>query len=510
MKKQLYHIQMIVLILGTGLLSSCNDFFNLDPENGIKNNKFYTNRNDLNAASYGIYAALTPEVHKFLLWGSARADMVTAGEGSDVYVNEFINNNVTDLNPYTDYSGLYKAISRCNHQLENIDRVEIKDESLGKDDLDAFRGEAYYMRALCYFYLVRTYKEFPLITSDISNTVLYVNADGDTIRSKTLDLSDEDLRAVALQPKAEEEVWKLIMSDVNKAMGLMKLDYNWVYFNSLTTNERYGRASLPAAFALGCEVAMWLKQYQKASSYADLVINNSYHDIGAASSWSSQFTGNGLVSPYALFLLGYRYDQSFETNRLQEFTSNEESDGGRYLLKPMMLVVDSVFSESADVRRNSFRRVNRKDLIWKYIGTDVNSDAMRAAYRSDASWHMTKSADIYLWKGIAENRLGNASAALYFLNKVRVNRGLDEYEKDKISMRMEDLEDMLFLERAREMAFEGKRWYDLLYMEKILEREGKLASAVSRKYPLSQRDAMYDYLKDETHWYLPVDPTRWK
>lgn len=502
-------IQLWVLWIGIVMLSGC-DFYNVNPENGLKEGDYYRDRHDLNAGAFGIYAALAPEVHKFLLWGSARADMVTVGtEGADAYVTEFVNNNVTKLNPYTNYAGLYRAIARCNRQLEHISEVELLDKTMSSSDLKAYYGEAYFVRALCYFYLVRTFKEFPVILEDISEKVTYVDEKGDTLRMNTLSLTEEELRAAALKPAGKQKVWEVIISDVKKAMSMLRSDYNWNGVGSLPVEQKYGRATLTSAYALACEVALWTNRFQQASAYADLIVNASGYGVGTAGSWGTQFY-NRWASPYSMFLLGYSYDGSLEANRLQEFTSPYDKDGGKYLLKPVKHIVDSIFSDAADIRSDgSFKRIEKQDMIWKYIGQD-NGTAMRKPYQSDASWHLIRTADILLWKGIIENRLGNLPGAYYFLNMIRAQRGLDEYNPDEISFTMEEMEDLLFLERARELAFEGQRWYDLLFMETVLGREGVLSSAVARKYPTAERAAMKTYMQDKSHWYLDTDPALWK
>lgn len=509
MKKKTYITRLFILLLSIGMLSGC-DFYEVNPENGLKEEDYYRDRNDLNAGAFGIYAALTPEVHKFLLWGSARADMVTVGtEGADAYVTEFVNNNVTTLNPYTDYSGLYRAIARCNRQLEHIAEVEKLDKTMSESDFKAYYGEAYFVRGLCYFYLVRTFQKFPLILEDISENVTYTDENGNTVKMSTLSLSEDELRAVALKPADQQKVWEVIISDVKKAMSMLRTDYNWNGVGSLPVEQKYGRATLTSAYALACEVALWTNRFSQASAYADLVVNASGYGVGTAGTWGAQFY-NRWASPYSMFLLGYTYDGSNETNRLQEFTSPYAEDGGQYLLKPAKQVVDSIFSDAADIRiANSYKRIDKQDMIWKYIGQD-DGTAMRESYHSDASWNIIRTADILLWKGIIENRLGNLPGAYYFLNMVRAQRGLDEYNREEITYTMEEMEDLLFLERARELAFEGQRWYDLLFMETVLQKEGALSSAVAQKYPKAERAAMKTYMENKDNWYLPVDPTLWK
>jgi len=509
MRKNYYIIQMIALVMGIGILSSCDDFFDPDNNNSVRQKDFATSREDLNAGALGIYSVLSQEVHKFLLWGSARADLVTVGtEGKDAYVTEFVNNNVTDLNPYTNYAGLYKAIARCNRQIENIGKVMKIDFSMDDNAINAYYGEAYYLRALCYFYLVRTFKTFPILTEDLSENIVRITESGDTIHLKTLDLNAEEIQQIALQPASEQEAWQQIYSDVKKAMGMLRMNYKW-NGSSLSNEEKFGRANLPAAYALACDVNLWIGDYLKASSYADLIIKNSEYDVTSSGTWGNAFTST-IGAGHVINLLGYNFDKSHETNRLQEFTSNVESDGGAYLLKPVKDIVDSLFIESGDIRpAYTYKRINKRDLIWKYIGINGET-AMRDPYKSMASWHIYRSADIYLLKGMAENRRGNAGGALYFLNLVRSNRGLSSYEKNETDMSMENMEDLLLAERARELAFEGKRWYDLLLVSQKFGRKEILPQLISKKYPKAERAAMYEYLKNEDHWYLPIDAQRWK
>lgn len=509
MKKKIYILSAIAILIGTGLLTGCNDFFDPDHNESVRQEDFATSREDLNAGALGIYAALSQEVHQFLLWGSARADLVREGiPGQDAYISEFVNNEVTDRNPYTNYGGLYTAIARCNHQIENIAKVSKVDFSLDDNTINAFYGEAYYLRALCYFYLVRTFKEFPIIVDDLSEEVIRITEQGDTIRLKTLDLSKEELRTIALKPASETAAWNQIYSDVKKAMGLLRVAPKWNGVN--TSNlEKYGRATLASAYALGADVALWLGEYLKASAYADLVRTNSNYDVTSPATWGSAFTSSTVII-HDLALLAYDFSQSHETNRLQEFTSNVSTDGGKYLLKPVKEILDSLFAESDDIRQAyTYKRIDGKDLIWKYIGLDAET-AMRKAYQSTASWHLYRSADIYLIKGLAENRRGNAGGGLTFLNMLRTNRGLKKLEAKDVDLSMENLEDLLLAERARELAFEGKRWYDLLLVSKVFGRKDVLPAAVSRKYPVAQRAAMFTRLSDENNWYLPSDPQRWE
>lgn len=190
-------------------------------------------------------------------------------------------------------------------------------------------------------------------------------------------------------------------------------------------------------------------------------------------------------------------------------------DGGKYYLKPVPSVIEAVFTDTVsdddtDIRQQfSYKTVNGDPAIWKYIGLD-NTSSMRQAYQSNASWPFMRSAEVFLIKAIADLRLNNYSSAFNFVNMIREARGLEPLDDETFDYRnTEKMDSVIFNERARELAFEGKRWYDLMLRSKLNGRN-MLAKAVAAKYPAEQQEEIQARLEDEENWYIPVDPKLWE
>lgn len=499
----LKYIALIFIFIN--LFPSCSGFFDVEPYNAVVEDKFYKNQKDLNASALGMYAPLSKDVHKFLLWGDARADMVTSGQKEpEPYINEFVINNISGQNPYADYSGIYETIARCNRQLEQVYAVIDKDDNLLPKSVNAYYAEALLLRAICYYYLLRTFENFPVIRSDYAEEISYIDESGKTVNRRTSELTAAQLKGLLKFSKDKQEIWRMLYNDALSVLGMLPLNFRWNK-ETLPSEERYGRVSQPTAALFAAELAIWLGEFQTASAFCNSPIVNNQHSLGTAGAWPNQFTAS-YAAQHSMFLLGFRFDNSFEINRLQEFTSNINSDGGKYYLKPASQIINTIFAyESSDIRTAfSFKVFGQDTVIWKYIGLD-NVSSRRPAYRSIASWPIYRSADAWLLKAIADLHLNDYASAFNFINMLREARGLTKYLPTDIEYRnREVMLNIIFTERAREFAFEGRRWYDLMLWSKLLGHN-ILAEKVAAKYTGNQKAEIYEKLKNEKNWYIPVN-----
>lgn len=73
---------------------------------------------------------------------------------------------------------------------------------------------------------------------------------------------------------------------------------------------------------------------------------------------------------------------------------------------------------------------------------------------------------------------------------------------DNLRGKQYQLENQIMDERARELAFEGERFYDLMRVAKRRGDPSYLASKVAAKYPADRKNAIYNLLMDEKNWYI--------
>lgn len=132
----------------------------------LDNEEIYTSPNNIETVVSGAYESLTSQGYfqqSFLrlnylssgnFYSRSEADRITM-------VQMFVPAN--DKHLYRFWSANYESINRCNNVIENITRYwDISEEGTEVERVKNALGEAYFLRAFNYFYLVRLFGRVPL------------------------------------------------------------------------------------------------------------------------------------------------------------------------------------------------------------------------------------------------------------------------------------------------------------------------------------------------------------
>ncbi len=149
--------------------TSCNDFLDTKPTNILAPTNYYNTENQMNSAIAGVYDVLgNSELYAYGLMvrfasvgdeGFYRSSTVTQGA-------QFYNETASDGDVLILWTQLYTGISRANVVLANINKA-----NMDSTKRNVMKGEALFLRAFYYYWLVNNWGDVPLITELPKNVV---------------------------------------------------------------------------------------------------------------------------------------------------------------------------------------------------------------------------------------------------------------------------------------------------------------------------------------------------
>lgn len=233
-------MKRILYILMPVLLLSCENMLDEVPKNFVSRSNYYQNEAEAQGAINGAYAAIGPDFFgiTYYLLIELHGDFLN-GRGSQVPISlvdrVLDQQNIGRAN--TAWASIYTAINRANAVLDNIPGIA----NMNEEVKTRIVAEAHFLRALCYFELVRGWGAVPLRT-----------------------VESKDLSELGMARASEEEVYSLIVSDLQVAeQGL-----------PLSVGTEKGKASVWAAKMLLAHVYLTTGEYAAAAEKADDVITS--------------------------------------------------------------------------------------------------------------------------------------------------------------------------------------------------------------------------------------------
>ena len=470
MKKSFIYI-MIFLAAGS---TSCKKWMDLKPQDGIIGNEFWNTKEQVDAAVIGVYTSMQANTEYFFLWGEARTDMVSPGFRAIQDEMDIVNLNMLPNNRYVNWRTIYQSINYCNNIIQLAPEVLQKDNTFTQAHLDRAVAEALALRALCYFYLVRSFGEVPL----------------------KLDATISDKDIINIPKSSKQAILDQLLGDLKKAEPSLPLSYG-------NSDADKGRVTRYGANAILADVYLWMDKYAEAATECDKIISSGKFSLVSGQNFFNQvfLAGNSSESIFEL---------QFDVQRLNPFyfmhTPANKRWGAAPHLADMIYGIDLVSTVPlVDVRgdKTSFRSTDF--TIWKYVGADDDGNTFRASDQSFANWIFYRYADILLLKAEALNEQNKPLEASRIVKDIRTRANAIELRPmdstNKASMATYILE-----ERQRELAFEGKRWYDVLRNAKRnnYERRQLLLAMAAISLPPERRQAAFNKLQDNNSHYFPI------
>ncbi|GAB2805524.1 RagB/SusD family nutrient uptake outer membrane protein [Ferruginibacter profundus] len=478
--KTIFKVLAVVLLLP---VVSCKKWLDLQPQDGLTGAEYWKTKEQVAAAVTGIYASLTGSAtgsrsaaESFFLWGELRADMITSTLATTPEQIDVINVNILPTNGIANWRGIYETINYCNTVIDFAPGVLAKDATFTQSALDKAIAEAKAVRALMYFYLVRTFDQVPLKLKSTS--------------------SDKDI--VSLAKSSQDEVLTQALKDLSEAETYAVSDYG-----DRASNK--GRITKATINAIQADIYLWQEKYTECVAACNKVINTNQFgliDGTDANIWYRTLYVNG-NSNESLFEL------QFDNQKLNPFYTIFNTTQKKFLASPIVMdeiyTVDFTDPLKFDIRADGAAVRSTDQLIWKYIG--LTNTTARAQEESYAHWIMYRYADILLMKAEAQNQLGNGQEALNIIALIRararalIATAANPAPNDKIAVA-----DYILKERAREFAFEGKRWYDILRNARRnnYQRLDLLLDMVAGTVPPNRQQSAIAKFKDKNCHYLPI------
>ncbi|MBG47568.1 MAG: RagB/SusD family nutrient uptake outer membrane protein [Pseudozobellia sp.] len=470
------------LLLTVVLFSSCEDDFLGDKLRSDTSVDFlYSTPEGLESAVVGLYS-LNREIYQDLslngtypLILQAKGDLGVGITGEVSLYSRLLWG--ASLGDYGTTSGInahwvhhYRIVDRCNAIIKSAETIT--DLEVGRKN--QILAEAKAMRANSYFTLYRLFNNIFITTEPTT---------------------PENAFDVPQDKSSVEEIFALLRSDLDFAIE--NLDYN---------PEQFGRWGQGAARHLRAKVAMWEEDWTEAAAQTDAIITSGNHALvatedvfadelnhsetlfainferetigggnphimnwnmisaysdapGLIQSVENGGAGAGFISlnQYTIDLLNEDPNDNRKNNTyyIFEYAYNDEPGlpAGKQIGEPLDLY------ENSDTDQNEFMLYYRRQNpgILKFFDenvepTDRNHFKNIMIYRS---------AETYLIGAEAHMMLNNTSKALEYINTVRERANTEPIASI-------DLETILE-ERARELAFEGQRWFTLKRTGKLFE-----------------------------------------
>lgn len=484
-------INILLVTLALVVLSSCGEDYFSSQENLTEKSleNYYTTEADVREALTGIYASIVPSSvgapsHEVFLANVMSEEAFAGGtlsEDKAPAIDQFTN-PLEDL--YLEmYQDQYRAILLANTLLENIGNAQY-----GEDQVKSDAAEAHFLRAHAYFKLARFFGEVPLKKSSAVSYPARATADElYALIASDLKHAIENLPSI---PYSSYGAGRATKWAAEAYMAKVFLFYTGLYEKESLPLDGEGSVSKT-------QVVYWLEDLKTNSGHGlvenfeslwlySVLGDSSFEDQAFPSDYHYGFGDDvrfaGFRNKESIFALKYSAKESMVSNQAVLWSSPRNADVGVFgqgwgcsTVNPCLLdiyddndprkygtVLDLVNNTNEPLDKFAWGRGEMRDetgmlnkKLASVIDLETRSSVTYALYGGSMAffmfWHyqddmLMRYADVLL---MHSELTGTADG----MNEVRRRAGLADE-----AYSLENLK----LERQKELALEGQRWFDLL------------------------------------------------
>ncbi|MES2328193.1 MAG: RagB/SusD family nutrient uptake outer membrane protein [Bacteroidota bacterium] len=392
--------------------------------------------------SLSIYCGLSSD--ELSLWSGSSSTSLIA------YYQNNLRLNGTSYLGSESWSNTYKYVFLCNSAIEQL--TSSTSENLTPIVRKQLLGEAKFIRAYIYFYLVNLYGDVPL--------ALTSNYKVNNLLPRT--------------PKVQ--VWQQIISDLHDVQATLSTSYLDGTLLAVSTDRV--RPTAGAANALLARAYLYTGNYAGADSAASAVINNSLYALSPLTGTGSVFSRNSSETIWSIQPQGNGLINTFDAYYFIIPSTGPSSSVAFTNINPTL--VNSF--ESGDARKSKWLGTygTGTNMVYYPYKYTQNAFGTPTATNQTEYMMMLRLAEQYLIRAEARAQLNNISGAKSDLNAIRTRASLpNTIANDQASMLT-----AIMHERQVELFTElGQRWFDL-------KRTGTVDAVMAAQTPLKSNNAV--------------------
>lgn len=434
-------------LLNCSMLFSCKKALDNELQNGTYENEYWKSESDVDGAVVGAYSLLRKSLFQdnaFFIWGDGPVGVFNTDDTnvSSMYGSGSFNVPYREQGAHN-WTNWYQVVGLANLILEKVEAMP--NEKFAPGRKEQLQGEAYFLRALAYFYMTRAWGDLPL-------------------QLKAITTADQ---AEKIGRTPEADIMKQIMKDAQRASSLL----TW---QAALDNQRI-RASKGAAMALLTHASAWENDYDKTALYADsLLSQGALFRLQPKGSITKLFDNSNESENIFVITTKFANNEASANSTIAYLTISSDFINGLPNKNPTYWLSPTAITElytTDDARKAEFIGYrNAADLKpnllkYKYF---VNAGAGgQNDLRAESNIIIFRLADIILLKAEALNALNRDAEALEEINKVRTRSGVAP-----VSLAGTLLKREIVLERRRELLGEGHNYFDMVRNSRDLANGG--------------------------------------